>query len=293
MDRVKVPKSSVTISRLGFGCARLVGGRELRSSARLIETAINCGIRHFDTAPAYGSEDVLGEVLANARDITIATKIGLPRSNVKGSAAKSVFGSLYRSSLRPLLGRVPAVKSRLLRLASTPALMTASIVKRQLHRDGVLRDLDESLRLLRRTQIDLYLLHEPEGFEITDELREAFLSLQKDGIIGAFGLAFGGLPTEVGSFGTVEQCRFPGDSLAVPLCDKIRIYHGVVRFGLQDRTRSRTHLSAGKLIAQALEKDPGSAVIFSASSAHQIRQISKHLSQCSEALEWDRDRGRL
>ena len=281
MDRLQIPKSSVAISRLGFGCARLFGGRELRSSARLIEAAISCGIRHFDTAPAYGSEDVLGEILADTRDITIATKIGLPRSATKGSAAKRVFGSLYRGTLRPLLGRVPAIKSRLLRLASTPALTNARIVKRQLHRDDVLRDLDESLRLLRRKKIDLYLLHEPEGIEITDELREVFLSLQKDGIIGAFGLAFGGLPTEFGSFGTVEQCRFPGDSLAVPLCDKIRVYHGVVRFGLQDRARDGTHLSAGKLIAQVLERDPGSAVIFSASSGRQIREISKN---CHKAV---------
>jgi hypothetical protein len=279
MDRLHVPKSSVAISRLGFGCARLFGGRELRNSARLIEAAISCGIRHFDTAPAYGSEDVLGEILADARDITIATKIGLPRSNKQVPAAKRVFASLYRSTLRPLLGRVPAVKSRLLRLTSTQALTNASILKRQLHRDDVLRELDESLRLLRRTRIDLYLIHEPEGIEITDELREAFLSLQKDGIIGAFGLAFGGLPTEFGSFGTVEQCRFPGDSLAVPVYEKVRVYHGVVRFGLQDRTRDGTDLSAAKLIAQALERDPGSAVIFSASSGRQIRQISNDLSQ--------------
>jgi hypothetical protein len=281
MDRLHIPNSSVAISQLGFGCARLFGGRELRSSARLIEAAISCGITHFDTGPAYGSEDVLGEILADARDITIATKIGLPRSNKQVSAAKRVFGSLYRTTLRPLLGRVPAVKSRLLRIASTPAFTNASILKRELHRDDVLRDLDESLRLLRRTKIDLYLLHEPEGIEITDELREVFRSLQKEGVIGAFGLAFGGLPTEFGSFGTVEQCRFPGDSLAVPLYDKLRVYHGVVRFGLQNRTRDGTHLSAGKLIAQALEKDPGSAVIFSASSARQIRQISTN---CRKAV---------
>jgi len=276
VDKLPIPDSPVAISRLGFGCARIFGGGELRSGATLIETALNCGIRHFDTAPAYGSEDVLGAVLADVSDVTIATKIGLPRYNTEKSVARRVFGPLYRRSLRPLLGRVPAVKSRLLRLASKPVTTHAPLPKRQLHRDEVLRELEDSLHRLRRTSIDLYLLHEPETIEITDELCEIFLALQKDGVIKAFGVAFGALPTACASFGTVVQCRFPGDSPIVFGHDAVRIFHGVVRYGLQSRTEDRTRPSAGKLIAQALLSHPASTVIFSASARHQIRQIAEN-----------------
>jgi hypothetical protein len=275
MDTVLIPNTSVSISRLGFGCARIFGGRELRSAATLIDAAIRCGIRHFDTAPAYGSEDVLGTVLADANDVTIATKIGLPRFSREGSAVRRIFGPLYRGTLRPLLSRAPTVKSRLLQLAAKPAGSNSPIARRQLRRDEVLRNLDDSLRRLRRKALDLYLLHEPETIEITDELREVFVSLQKDGLIKAFGLAFGALPTHFGSFGTVVQSRFPGDAPIFTRPETIRIYHGVVRFGLQRGVHEGTRPSAAGLIARTLQRHAASTVIFSASSQRQIHQISE------------------
>jgi D-threo-aldose 1-dehydrogenase len=276
VDKLPIPDSSVAISRLGFGCARIFGGRELRQAAALIEAAISCGVTHFDTAPSYDSESVLGAVIGDARDITIATKIGIPRYTRPSSTAKKAFGPLYRATMRPLLGHVPAVKARLLQLAMKPALTNASIVKRKIHKDEVLREVEESLRRLRRTTIDLYLLHEPEAIELTDELCDVFLSLRKDGVIKAFGLAFGALPNDSISFGTVVQCRFPRDSPTFASHDKIRIYHGVVRFRLQRPiNEDETHMSAQELIVRALEGDPGSAVIFSASSKHHIHQMSE------------------
>jgi aryl-alcohol dehydrogenase-like predicted oxidoreductase len=276
LESLHVPNSSVAISRLGFGCARIFGGRERRQAATLIETAIRCGVRHFDTAPSYGSEDVLGEILGDARGITIATKIGIPRRKVERSPARRVFGPVYRRTLRPLLGRVPTLKPRLLRLWAKSRQTRTAILKRQLHRGEVLRELDESLRRLRRTAIDLYLLHEPEVIEMTDELQDVFLSLQKDGVVRSFGLAFGSQPTEHASFGTVVQCGFPGNAGApVPRHDTLRIYHGTVRFGLQSRSVDGTRPDAGDLISRALAQHPAAAIIFSASVPRQIRQLSE------------------
>jgi aryl-alcohol dehydrogenase-like predicted oxidoreductase len=285
MERLPIPNSSVAISRLGFGCARIFGGREHRHAATLLEAAIRCGVGHFDTAPAYGSENVLGEVLGDTRGITIATKVGIPRRSGEKSAAKRVFGPLYRGTLRPLLGRAPALKSRLLRFAARSIPTTAPIVKRELHRDEVMRELDESLRRLRRTTIDLYLLHEPEAIEVTDELREVFSSLQKDGVIKTFGLAFGSRPNESTSFGTVVQCRFPGAAATFSHRDSARIYHGAIRFGLQNRTQGEPRPNAGRLLAQALAKYPAAAVIFSASSQRQIRQISDDVGKSPAAAD--------
>ena len=77
IERINVAGSNTQISRIGFGCARIYGGRELKNSARVIEAALAAGIRHFDTALSYGEgefEDVLGRILANVPEITISTK---------------------------------------------------------------------------------------------------------------------------------------------------------------------------------------------------------------------------
>lgn len=276
MEKVLIPQSTVAISRLGFGCARVFGGSEHRHSASLLDAAIRCGIRHFDTAPAYGSEDVLGAVLAGVSDATIATKIGLSRFNpATAPRRRRMLGPLYRSTLRPLLARAPRLKSKLLQIAANPQRAPVAMQKRRLHRDEVLREIEDSLTRLRRTTIDLYLLHEPDRIEITDELHEVFLNLQKDGLIRSFGLAFGGAPTGLGPFGTVVQCRFPDESPTTHTHDVIRIYHGVVRFGLRGGSDDGGHPTAQALISRALHSDPRSAVIFSASSTHQIKQVSR------------------
>jgi D-threo-aldose 1-dehydrogenase len=276
MDKIQIQDSSVSLSRLGFGCARIFGGTELRASARLLDSAMSCGITHFDTAPSYGSsEDVLGAVLAGVSDVTIATKIGLSRAGRRQTGAARIIGPLYRKAVRPLLARAPALKSRLLRVASRPAATAAIGPKKRIGRDEVLRELEESLRRLRRTRIELFLLHEPEGIEITDELREVFLSLAKDGVIGAYGLAFGAGPTEAEPFGAVVQCRFPGSPHTSICRDATPIYHGVLRFGLSSRERDLGRLGAGALLAGVLREQPRSTVIFSASSVDQIRRIAE------------------
>jgi len=275
MEKVAIPNSSVRLSRLGFGCARIFGGRETRASARLIEAALKQGITHFDTAPSYGSDDVLGEVLAGVQDITIATKVGVPRAAGNQSAAKRLIGPLYRSTLRPLLAQMPGVKSRLLRRRSR-GINHLPIEKRGLGRDEVLREVDESLRRLRRTAIDVYLIHEPDAIELTDELRDVFLSLQRSGTIKAFGLAFGGMPILM-PFGQVVQCRYETNALTVPDAGTLRIYHGVVRLGMQTRPAGRR--DAPCMVRDALASHPTAAVIFSASTARQLSHIGGHYHQ--------------
>ena len=77
--------------RLGFGCGRLRAGLEERNSRRLIEAALERGIRYFDTAPSYGdgaSERVLGLGLREVRrvkNLPFAARAYLDRlANVTG-----------------------------------------------------------------------------------------------------------------------------------------------------------------------------------------------------------------
>ena len=117
IGRISVVGSTVVITQVGFGCARIYGGSELRRSARLIEAALSAGIRHFDTAPSYGngqSEEILGQVLSGMKDVTVTTKIGIERKITEVAPNPMKLG--YRQFVKPLLTHMPGLKSKLLQL---------------------------------------------------------------------------------------------------------------------------------------------------------------------------------
>ncbi len=279
IPRLPIPGSGISLCRVGFGCARIYGGSELKAAARLIDTALVAGVRHFDTAPSYGnghSEAVLGTVLAGVPDIMITTKIGIPRPDLR--VQPRAVDVAYRRLMRPLLSRLPGVKTHLLRLAErrgsrSASLSGAAIPRRRLERGEVLRNLEESLKQLKRTTIDLYLLHEPNQFELTDELRELFLDLQRDGVVGAFGLAFGGIADIGTGFGTVVQGRYVAGLPSRCPSGEVRIFHGALRYGQQGADSYAGVHKAGVWLNQVLATHPDTAVIFSASSPHQIKSV--------------------
>jgi D-threo-aldose 1-dehydrogenase len=268
---ITIPGTGVRICRLGFGCSRLFGEREFKASARLVEAALEAGIRHFDTAPLYGggdSERVVGSVTTGIPGVTITTKVGIPRPGAKGRGHD--MRSLYRRFARPILSRFPALKAGLVTLASArraPAA-PAYTTRVPLAPADVLRQLEDSLRCLGRDHVDIYLIHEPDQFELTDELENCFRDLQSKGVIGAFGLGYDRVAQRTDPrFGSVLQGRYAG----VPEEDvpaRMRIFHGVLRQSSPDQSpRAR--------IGEALRAWPQSAVLFSASAPFQIREVAQ------------------
>jgi aryl-alcohol dehydrogenase-like predicted oxidoreductase len=84
MHRRKLGKSNLEVSALGLGCMGMssaygpaAGKGEM---IKLIRTAYDLGVTHFDTAEAYGpfaNEELVGEALQPIRDkVVIATKFG-------------------------------------------------------------------------------------------------------------------------------------------------------------------------------------------------------------------------
>jgi predicted aldo/keto reductase-like oxidoreductase len=273
---IPVVGSATSISRVGFGCGRIFGASEYKASARLIEAALRAGIRHFDTAPSYGeglSESVLGSVLCGVHDATVTTKVGIPRPVARATNMKS---QIYRATLRPLLARFPGLKNELLHVAGRLSASRADTrSRRTLTREEILRNLERSLLELKRSSIDLYLVHEPDQFEITDEAREVFTTLMRDGVIGAYGLAYDTYTASYGPFGTVCQSRYPfkaPDPGAVT-----PIFHGLLRHGWNAGQAASHTRTPGDWIAHVLTSHPGSAVIFSASSHRQIESVMENL----------------
>jgi D-threo-aldose 1-dehydrogenase len=171
-------------TRLGFGCGSLMGATNRRDSLKLLETAYDARIRHFDVAPMYGygeAEACLGEFLQNHRgQITVTTKYGIvpPRNSTLLKAARHIAG--------PIVKKIPSLKKSLAQAANaatrndarptfTPAQAKAS--------------LDRSLAALRTDHIDLWLLHEVEARDLQNDTLLGFLENEvKNGTIGSFGI---------------------------------------------------------------------------------------------------------
>lgn len=284
LQTIDIHGSQARITRIGFGCARLFGGAETRASARLIETALACGIRHFDTAPPYGdgcSEQVLGEVLRGMTDVTLASKVGIPRP---AGPTGSWRGRWYRRYLRPALAHAPGLKRRLLALAERrprggSPTQAAAPTLRCIDPALLMQELETSLALLRRDALDLYLIHEPEGVVIDDELLTAVAALRHQGLIRAFGYAFGSTASTVTVPAGIDvvQSHYSPEAMPGLPGAPTQVFHGVMRrqpaAAALRRAGDRTGDAGPRALAAALRRHPQAAFLFSASTPRQIREV--------------------
>jgi len=103
MKTRKLGRTGLSVSVLTFGCGA-VGGLMTRGASidqeRAVARALEAGINHFDTAPAYGngaSEENLGRVLASLKpDVIVSTKVRLPAERNAAAVIESLDASLRR-----------------------------------------------------------------------------------------------------------------------------------------------------------------------------------------------------
>ncbi len=170
--------TEINLSLLGFGAAP-IGNlyqplNDIQAQAA-VTSALNAGIRYFDTAPHYGfglSEQRLGAALKqSAEPVVISSKVG--RVLVPTSSTASVrHGFADAPPLEPVF---------------------------DYSYDGVMRSFEESLKRLQVEQIDVLLAHDlgplthgadhPEKFrEFMDGGYIAMTKLKADGLVKAIGL---------------------------------------------------------------------------------------------------------
>jgi aryl-alcohol dehydrogenase-like predicted oxidoreductase len=171
--RVTLGRSSVTVTRLGFGTSGIGGWPEAippdRATAAF-HAAWDAGIRYFDTAPMYGhglAERRLGEFgQGRVGEIVISTKVGrlLRPVLISGehgpSAGRSYFAGEHE--LNPTF---------------------------DFSYEGILASLDESRRRTGLDRFDIALLHDPDNHldEALGAARDALVDARTAGRIRAIG----------------------------------------------------------------------------------------------------------
>jgi aryl-alcohol dehydrogenase-like predicted oxidoreductase len=140
--------SGLTVSAVGLGCNNFGRRIDKERAREVVDTALDVGITHFDTAQIYGdgdSERFLGELLEGRRErVVLATKFAGRREHVEG-----------------------------MRIGSTEHVRTA---------------LDESLERLRTDYVDLLYLHNPKHIDTPiDETLGAMQELVEEGLARAIG----------------------------------------------------------------------------------------------------------
>ena len=180
----KLGTSDLEVSTVIFGAWTIGGwywgGADDNESIGAIHKALDVGINCFDTAPAYGfghSERILGATLKeNRKKVIIATKCGLRWDERVGQ----------------------------LLFETKDATGTVHMIFKNLSKESIMHECEESLRRLGTDYIDLYQCHWPDEETPLEETMEALLRLKEQGKIRAIGVS--NFPK-----GLIKKCLMIGD----------------------------------------------------------------------------------
>ena len=300
MHSVTLRGTSVHTSRLGFGTAGLMRATSTKARLNVLAAALDCGIRHFDTAPIYGLgevEKLLGIFLSGRREnITLTTKFGL--------ALKSTTSPLrfVQSAARAVLRAVPALRrmaQRRSRSLYEQANFTAAAAR---------NTLESSLRLLQRDQVACYLMHECTAHALSDpSLLDTLYRLRDEGKIQSFGSASPWMHTAPllrshPQYCPVIQFEHPA---VTDIARQVSDHHAIIthsaltgafsKIARDDAVRARwgksldmdlhsTHALAALFVRSALATNPGGIVLIHSNS---VQHVLHNAAASSQPMDQD------
>jgi hypothetical protein len=205
----------------------------------VLDAAMECGIRYFDTAPSYGSESVLGRGLRGIRrEVQVCTKVGLP-----GSAPNSA-GRVRALAITAMRVLPDGALSWLKRVRRAPVRTTATQRGYGNFDAALIRSsVQESLAKLGTDRLDCLMLHEPRMSDPTPEVERVLRELVREGIAAQLGVGTGYQLQDLPAFGDVAQFTV-GPALLASGDSRILIGHGLLR-GFDSAVFGRCILDSG------------------------------------------------
>jgi predicted oxidoreductase len=224
MKTYRIPNTDLTVSRIGYGCNRLVMNDQdphapdvLANAAKLVRTAREQGITLFDMAAMYSGgkvETVFGELLKRSpglRDqVIVQTKCGAvdnPHWKKKGDPAFSFDCS----------------------------------------HDSILKSVEGSLSRLGTDRIDILLLHWPDMLVRPEEVAQAFERLHREGKVRYFGVS-NHTPGQIALLKKHVSQPFVANQIRLGLADSYPITAGIEEFRRWGSAMPEPHSSLGGLL---------------------------------------------
>jgi len=246
------------MNQLGFGGAALTSISSYRQIKRLLNTAIEMGINHFDTAPLYGkgySEYIFGEILKpHRKNITITTKFGLGNS--------SELKRIPLELLLPLNSCIKKIKA----IFPRPAQQLIYFQDRKIEKKEIEVSFKASLKRLQTDYLDYYLLHEAVPGFMTDEALEYIRSLKQQGKVRYIGIGADSLklikmePQSATGWdilqydGSVDETK---NELMQKFPNHVHFHHSCLR------SLKSSELTGGHILAKAASLNSKGKIIFS------------------------------
>jgi predicted oxidoreductase len=227
MKTSQIPHTDLLISRIGYGCAGLVGWDktlvstdEINKASRVIHTAYEHGITLFDHANLYAfgkSEATFGEVLKRVPGLRDKIVI------------QSKCGQSFPEDWQP-----------------------GSPVRVDLSHEGIVRSVEGSLKRLATDYLDILLLHLPDALMEPQDVAAAFDELHRAGKVRYFGV----------SNHTAAQIQVLKECLRQPL-PHLRWpgVHGGDRPGSGKRSRLYGHCRKRNARLLPPARDPGAGLV--------------------------------
>ena len=251
MKHIVLLGTGLHTSRLGFGCAPIMGRQGKRRSLNALACAYDSGIIHYDVARSYGfgeAEGIVGRFIRDKRDkVCLVTKFGIiPR------AVNPVL-RLAMPYVRSMLDIAPSLRGRVRKAGNrflAPGDFTVEAARSSLH---------TSLIKLGVDTIDLLLLHEVNMRSVIKEDLFDFLDrCVAEGKIRGYGIATDSASANsmlekfpFGSISAVQVPLKPGEEftrLGSSTPDKAHIVHSVAALqpalsaGIGKMTERQEHL---------------------------------------------------
>jgi aryl-alcohol dehydrogenase-like predicted oxidoreductase len=265
MRSVIIDNTTLRVSRIAFGTAKLHHVFSRSKRLRLLHAAYDNGITHFDTSPYYGfglAESDLGLFLEKRRDqVTVATKVGLypPGHSVRwglGVWLRKALGKFYSDLSEPVINW---------------------------HVGRAQKSLEESLKRLRTEYVDVLFLHEPNTFLIDSE--EFLTWLNNEGAKGK--IKYWGL---AGVSDLLVNWVKRNDPLSVIIQTKDSVNNKEADFLINEGRRlqftygylssalgSGTEVSVEDVLHMALKRNPYGAILYSTTRPDHFAGLSEVL----------------
>ena len=186
-----LPGTTLRTTALGFGSAEIFRAPTQTERRRLLETAYEYGIRHFDVARMYGlgsAEKEIGHFARGRRgELILATKFGIAPTRLADGVAK------FQKPVRRLLTAIPSLRDQARSRAAGPRSGRAGAMlyrAPEYHATSARSSLERSLRELGTEYVDLFLLHEPGPEDVQTDDVSAYLESARDaGLVRAWGVS--------------------------------------------------------------------------------------------------------